>query len=375
MTVAKGRTTAGMACWVLLWAATGAVWGQNSGFSPGTPPGNPNPGGQQAGQAPPPYGPQPIRPNTPPGNPAAVGPQQGPPQGVPQQRPTPGPPVAAPRVPMAPFQLTPPQEQYLNDILRYWEFKSRGIERFRTKFVRLEYDPVFGPKDPDTPKTESTGVIMYAAPDKGLFKVEKVSHYVAPQGPNDQVRYEERSGEVGEHWVCDGQSVFEYNHQQKKLIQYQLPQEMQGKAIANSPLPFVFGANANQIQQRFWMRVITPREAQGEYWLEAYPKSQADAANYQKIEIILDEKEYLPKAIQVFDPTYDVRRNPKRTTFIFDEREVNWNILAQKLNIFHKEFYEPALPGGWTKEIQSPGQSAAPKAQEARRTPANRAPR
>jgi TIGR03009 family protein len=239
----------------------------------------------------------------------------------------------------------------------------------------LEYDPVFGPKDPDTPKTESTGVIMYAAPDKGLFKVEKVSHYVAPQGPNDQVRYEERPGEVGEHWVCDGLSVFEYNHQQKKLIQYQLPPDMQGKAIANSPLPFVFGANANQIQQRFWMRVITPREAQGEYWLEAYPKSPADAANYQKIEIILDEKEYLPKAIQVFDPTYDVRRNPKRTTFIFDEREVNWNVTLQKLNIFHKEFFEPALPGGWTKEIQSPGQPAAPNAQQARNAPANRAQR
>ena len=179
---------------------------------------------------------------------------------------------AAPRVPVAPFELTPPQETYLNQILEYWEFKSRQVERFRCKFTRWEYDPVFGPRDPYTAKTESVGTIMYSAPDKGLFKVEKLFHFTAPQNAGEQPRYEERQGEVGEHWVCDGNNVFEYNHQQKKLIQYQLPQEMAGQAISNSPLPFIFGANAKQIKQRFWMRVITPREAQGEYWLEAYPR-------------------------------------------------------------------------------------------------------
>jgi TIGR03009 family protein len=193
---------------------------------------------------------------------------------------------------------------------------------------------------------------MYSKPDKGLFKVEKIYQYVAPQNPNDAPKYEEQKGEIGEHWVCDGQSVYEYNHQQKKLIQYSLPPEMAGQAIAHSPLPFIFGANANHIRQRFWMRVITPREAEGEYWLEAYPKSQADAANYQKVEIILDEKDYLPKAIQIYDPTYDVRRNPKRTAFMFENREVNWNVTLERLNLFHKEFYEPVLPGGWKKEIQ-----------------------
>jgi TIGR03009 family protein len=146
---------------------------------------------------------------------------------------------------------------------------------------------------------------------------------------------------------------------------------MQGQAIANSPLPFVFGANASQIRERFWMRVITPRGAKGQYWLEAYPRHQADAANYQKIEIILAEKDYLPEAIQVFDPTYDVRRNPKRTTFIFEEREVNWNIALQKLNLFHREFFEPALPGGWKKEIQRFDQPAPQPGAQARAAPAN----
>jgi TIGR03009 family protein len=336
---------------------------------------DPNFSQAQAFSGPQPTGPQPAGPQN------AAGPVQGPqplaPQRAPQTGPNGSPAVqaapAAPREPLAPFQLTPPQEKYLNQVLDYWEFKSRGIQRFRCKFVRWEYDPIFGPKKWDIAKTESTGAIMYSAPDKGLFKVEKIFHYVAPQNPNENPRYEEQAGQVGEHWVCDGQSVFEYNHQQKKLVQYQLPPEMRGQAIANSPLPFIFGANARQIKERFWMRVITPAEAKGEYWLEAYPKLQADAANYQKIEIILDEKEFLPKAIQVFDPTYDVRRNPKRTAFMFEDREVNWNIALQKLNLFHREFFEPALPQGWKKEVQSHPDAARP--QQASRTIANGAGR
>jgi TIGR03009 family protein len=331
----------------------------------------------------PPAGPQPaVGPQPAIGPQQAGAPQQGPvrqgPQQAGPQRQQPGPGAiqqnpAVPREPSAPFTLTPPQEEYLNQILNYWEFKSREIERFRCRFTRWEYDPVFGPKDPFTAKSESNGVIMYSKPDKGLFKVEKIYQYVAPATPGDSPRYEEAKSEVGEHWVCDGASVFEYNHQQKKLIQYSLPPNMAGNAIANSPLPFIFGANAQQIKERFWMRVITPREAQGEYWLEAYPKRQADAANYQKIEIILDENDYLPKAIQVFDPTYHVRLNPKRTAFMFESREANWNMTLQRLNLFHKEFYEPVLPSGWKKETQRYDQPAQAPPQQARNVPANRA--
>ncbi len=349
MTVALRRIADGTVCLAFLIGAAFPAAGQTPAFPQGQSATNPQAAGPQQGPVPaganPAYGPQPA-------NVQQGGAPQGP---VPQTGAVATPPA---RVPVAPFQLTPPQEEYLNQVLNYWEFKSRQVERFRCKFTRWEYDPVFGPRDPYTAKTESTGVIMYSAPDKGLFRVDKTFHYTAPANPGEQPRYVEREGEVGEHWVCDGQSVFEYNHQQKKLIQHELPPEMRGRAIANSPLPFIFGANASQIKERFWMRVITPRDAKGEYWLEAYPRHQADAANYQKIEIILDETDYLPKAIQIYDPTYDARRNPKRTAFVFEQREVNWNITLQKLNLFHKEFYEPTLPSGWKKEVQRYNQGA-----------------
>ena len=53
---------------------------------------------------------------------------------------------------------------------------------------------------------------------------------------------------IGEHWVCDGQNVYEYRHDQKQLVVRPIPPAMQGKAIVDGPLPFLFGAEAAQAQ-------------------------------------------------------------------------------------------------------------------------------
>ena len=38
-------------------------------------------------------------------------------------------------------------------------------------------------------------------------------------------------------------------------------------------------AKAEEIKIRYWLQVITPSTSKGEYWLEAYPKTMADAGN------------------------------------------------------------------------------------------------
>ena len=48
---------------------------------------------------------------------------------------------------------------------------------------------------------------------------------------------------------------------------------------------------------------------------------------------------------------------------MFEERDVNWNIALQKLNLFHREFFEPSLPQGWKKEVQNHGDTAPPQQQ------------
>ena len=104
--------------------------------------------------------------------------------------------TAAP-APMAPnwIPLAPNHQQYLDQLLTFWEQKSSQTNRYRCTFKRWEYDPVFGPKD--TFKTYSEGVIKYSAPDKGLFRVDTLLEYQAPRNPGDKPTYDAAEGADG----------------------------------------------------------------------------------------------------------------------------------------------------------------------------------
>ena len=196
------------------------------------------------------------------------------------------------------------------------------------------------------------GTIKYSAPDKGLFKVEKIMHYTPPGAAGEKVTYLEREGESGEHWICDGKSIIEYDHKNKQLIQRELPPHMQGKAIAEGPLPFLFGADAEKIKQRYWIRPLPVPDGVKEYWLEAFPKTRKDASSYLKVHVIIDQTDFLPKGLVIFDRNFDPRENPARTTFTFAEREVNWSVAFQALKWWEKEFFEPSPPSGWKKVVE-----------------------
>ncbi|MCU0961261.1 MAG: TIGR03009 domain-containing protein [Pirellulaceae bacterium] len=285
--------------------------------------------------------------------PVAVPTDQAPRAGIP------GPVVAAPMAP-AWIPLSAKHQEYLDQVLAYWEHKSSAVQRYRCEFKRWEYDPVFGPRD--VCKTFSEGVIKYSAPDKGLFRVDRLLEYQAPQNAGDKPTWVPPKEQTGgyDHWVCDGRYVFQFDQQKKKLIQNELPPEVRGQAIGKGPLPFLFNAKAEDIKQRFWLHVITPRDVQNEYWLEAVPKTQEDAANFKMVHVIIDQTDFLPKAMVLFDTNYVAGVRPARTTFQFNNREVNFSVLAEQLNLFHREFYEPKLPAGWTRETIQAAAAPAP---------------
>jgi TIGR03009 family protein len=255
-----------------------------------------------------------------------------------------------PRAPQAPFQLTPEQESDLIRVLRAWEERSNKVKTLACQFRRWDYDAVFGQRDPQTneliPK-EGKGEIKYAAPDKGLYHITETREFNGMQG--GQRMFQVRA-DVGEHWVCDGQSIWEYNHDKKQLIERRLPPEMQGKAIQDGPLPFLFGAQADKLLARYWMRIITPPTVQGAVWLEAFPKHQADAANFSKARLILDGTTLFPQAIEVHLPngkSWHVHQ--------FHDNQVN---AAPLLRFFQGDFARPSLPRGWVK-VEDPPRAAA----------------
>jgi TIGR03009 family protein len=263
------------------------------------------------------------------------------------------PPGAAPAAVQAPDWVPLPadHQKYVDDILKFWEGRSDEISTYKCAFQRWDYDPIFGPKE--EAKTFSEGAIQYAKPDKGLLKVEKYSQYTPPAKEGDKPQYVPQT-DYGEHWVCDGKRIFEFDTRNKKVIERPLPPDMQGKAIADGPLPFLFGAKAATINARYWIRAITPPDVKGEYWLEAIPKSRQDSANFKMVHIILAEKDFLPKALQVFAPNFDPKTNPSRQIYKFEDRVVNsqqFDVL-NKLNPFAREFFEPKTPSGWKKIVE-----------------------
>ncbi len=253
-----------------------------------------------------------------------------------------------------PFQITPVEQQFVDQILQMWENESSKINTFNGRFERWEYDPVFGPGT-EIPSIKSVGQLTYSKPDQGSFKIEEIHRYKpkvanAPPQESDWVLQKE---EVGEHWVCDGKAIFEYNHEKKQLVVQPLPIDMRGKSIVDGPLPFLFGAEAEKLKRRYWIR--SKESGPATIWLEAYPRTQADAANYHHVEIMLDRKSMQPKAIQVHMPN-----NKSRAVYMFDQPTINGKLNA----LFGGIFNSPRTPFGWTKVVQEmpTGPQAGPQA-------------
>jgi TIGR03009 family protein len=237
--------------------------------------------------------------------------------------------------PQQPAPLSPEQQVALDRLLAAWEARNAAVTTWSCTFHKWEYN-AWSPADGGGERlafSESTGEIKYAAPDKGLFRVKESTQW----NPETR-RYEKRTGDTGEHWVCNGTSIYEFRHSERQLRETRLPPEMQGKAISDGPLPFVFGAKADTLKKRYFMRLITPPGVTDQIWLESLPRYQADAANFSKVELILQARDLMPFAIQVFKPG-----GQDRDVYQFDPRT---SLIDKGLDMF-RDFSKPVTPLGY----------------------------
>ncbi len=242
----------------------------------------------------------------------------------------------------APFTLTPYEQEQLDRVLRAWEEKSSRVKTFECEFTRWEFDPVWGP--PNQPKRITRGRILYSAPDKGLFRVDE-----------EVVENRWQPTAHPERWVCDGRAVYEYRFETKQIVETPLPPELQGKAITEGPLPFLFGAEAESLKRRYYMRIITPQNVKDEIWLEAFPRYQREAANFQRAQLILRLPELNIYALQLYHPSAQPNTQ-SRTVFQFDRIKVN---AFDPLRIFKEDPFKPVLPDPSWATVTEPS-SASP---------------
>ena len=247
------------------------------------------------------------------------------------------PPAAAP-----PPTLSPQEQAQLDQLLAAWEARNAAVRTWSCTFRKWEYN-AWSPADAAGERlafAESSGELKYAAPDKGLFRVKE-----SKQWSPEARRYEVRGGDAGEHWVCNGESIYEFRHTERQLRETKLPPEMRGKAISDGPLPFVFGAKADTLRKRYWMRIITPRDVRDQIWLEALPRYQADASNFSKVELILQARDLMPFAIQIFKPG-----GQDRDVYQFDP---STNLIDKGLDLI-RDFARPTPPFGYTHVVEDP---------------------
>ncbi|MEX0677808.1 MAG: TIGR03009 domain-containing protein [Pirellulales bacterium] len=258
-------------------------------------------------------------------------------QGDPRAREPAGRAVIRGVAPQAPFALAPIQQQLLDQILREWERQSDRVKTFKCSFGRWEVNETFGPREFNYVLTEGQGYIKFKAPDHGIYRVTELSEW------DDQKRVHVPRTEGLDHWVCTGKSIFEFNTQKKQLIERELAPELQGKAITDGPLPFIFGAKADQLKRRYWMRDVTqPADVNRQIWLEAWPKFQQDAANFQHAIVILNKTTFLPEALRIILPD-----GKNKQDYAFSNTQVN-----DPLSILKGDFLPPIKPLGWTSVFE-----------------------
>lgn len=267
------------------------------------------------------------------------------------------------------FPLEPQMQTYIEQLLTFWEGTASQVNHYQCAFTRWTFDheicAVRNEANNHLRAAEiSRGMIRYRNPDRGMYEVnEKWSFAGPPEQPGGEPKYERRSltnkeYQEKEKWICDGLAIYEYDFELQRLYEVKLPPEMQGQGLKNSPLPFVFGAKASELLDRYWIRDVTPATVKDQYWLEAWPKRLEDAQTYSKLEIMLSREPFLPVAIHMYAANYDEKTHPSKVAFEFSDRQIN-GTLAGLLDPF---FIRPDTPWGWERIERDPAAEVNPAA-------------
>jgi TIGR03009 family protein len=293
--------------------------------------------------------------------------QQAQPPAQVQQQPASQPQRAAqPPAPVAPqmppgFPLNPLQQAALDQALDAWQTESGKIATFSCEFDRHEYVIAFGPviNNQLQPLNKNKGELTYSKPDKGSFQIKEVWTYTEQPAPAGQPQAPKRGDwikkpdAIGEHWVCDGKSIYEFRSDQKVVKEIPLPPRKPGETILDGPLPFLFGAESAKLKQRYWIKIDERNNDPNQIWLNSWPKFQDQAADFRQVDVILDRNRQLPRAMQVTRPNGD------RHVYVFhiDKASINGTFDRVQQALFKR----PATPWGWKHVVENVPMAQGPE--------------
>jgi hypothetical protein len=254
-----------------------------------------------------------------------------------------------------PFQLTADEQKDVDHLLDRWQRWNSQLQTFDCRFTRWTYDVVFGP--PNQAKFIDVGVIKYTAPDRVMHCVETTEK-------------DGRAADVdparADHWISDGRSIFAFDASKKQLRECQLPPELQGTRLVDGPLSFGFpsalvghlfggpaqgpvplSAKADSLRQQYYLRRVAAKKRQDEVWLEAYPRTAQQARWVQKIQLIFNDGDMSPLALQIVQPN-----NKDYVVYQFFDVVIN-----DPLRILKDDPFRAYTPPGWQRIVEQPPRS------------------
>lgn len=266
--------------------------------------------------------------------------------------------------------LTPEAKTERDRILREWSQSSDAITRLEGQIERIVYDTTF------ETESRSWGKFAYEKPDKGRIDINPVpiteKAIESRQQEVEKARAEQRRSEVRvgkegqpyqltesqrEQWWCDGERIFSLDLDRMEAMVNQIPVEMQGGNIMDSPLPFLFGMPPERALRRFEIGFHGGKfdAASRRARLIIYPNLPQDAQSWKQADVLLDTSTWLPEAVQLHDPA-----GTKITVYSFSKLKKNGSIF-ELLKLSAGSRFTPSLKDFHVLPVDAPAQPTVPE--------------
>lgn len=249
---------------------------------------------------------------------------------------------AAPENRVIPFFLTPEEGKELDEFLTRWEKYSEEIKRYDVDFNMFIYDATIPGNDLNKPYKTAFGFFKYSKPMRFVYSVE--GEWVG----NEKVKRSDdpkTANIFAEKIIIDAKSVFRFDYNAKNVLQINVPAEIIGRGIADSPLPLIFGAKAADMKRRFSMKMRTA-EQNGTplISLQAKPLLLEDQQEFTLIELLIEKNTFRAIGLK----RYDI--NGKAfTVYQLQSPVINGNLGTILADL--KTYFTPSIPRGWKHEV------------------------
>lgn len=238
-----------------------------------------------------------------------------------------------------PFELSQNDQFRLNEFLSHWENFGKGIKRVSCDVHVREFDGGVFNQNSGVPMSHTWGQFRYISPNKLLYHIRGEYSYIAKAGEDPKPEWKASSNES--KIIYDGKSLTQYDYRKKTATVFPIVKEEWNDDLSmDGPFPLFFIANAKKLQDRFYMRIVTPQDkVQSDVWIEAFPRYPGDAQEFKSIIVLLRLSDLQP---------YHLRRTRINGKSYSDLEFQNVAINKGLWNI------EASVDLGWKKTMEMP---------------------